>query len=148
MSLTDAKVRGLTNLLSDPLQAHAAAHLLSEEARARGLLVADLIAKAISPAQPSTAPAPKFSDVNDDRIDVAIGKRTDFNAYGLRAEVLGETDRAWLARTPGGGESWLPKSQCQHHGADAVGRAIFIVPARLWKKKGFFARRYRHAKMG
>ena len=42
-------------------------------------------------------------DVDDDRIDVAIGKRINFNAYGLRAEILGETAKAWRARTPAGG---------------------------------------------
>lgn len=137
MTFSDAKIMAVINLLGDPLQAHAAAHALAQEAKRRKMLVADLVAESLAQAQPSTAPAPKFSDVDDDRIDVAIGKRINFDTYGLRAEILGETNRAWLARAPGGGEFWLPKSQCQHHGADAVGRAIFIVPAWLWKKKGF-----------
>jgi hypothetical protein len=137
MSLTDAKLRAVVNLLGDPLQAHAAAHVLAEEAKRRGVLVADLVAESLTSTQASAPPPPKFSDVDDDRIDVAIGKRINFNAYGLRTEILGETDRAWRVRTPAGGESWLPKSQCQHHGEDAVGRAILIVPTWLWRKKGF-----------
>ena len=137
MSLTDAKVRAVANLLADPLQAHAAAHLLSEEAKARRVLVADLIAEALAPPRASAPPPPKFSDVDADRIDVSIGKRINSGAFGLRAEVLGETGKAWLARTPAGGEAWLPRSQVEHHGEDAVGRAIFVIPAWLARKKGF-----------
>ncbi len=137
MSLTDAKLRSVINLLGDPLQAHAAAHVLSEEAKRRGCLIADLVAESLAPAQASEPPPPNFSDVDDDRVDVAVGRRINFNVYGLRAEVLGETGKAWRTRAPGGGESWLPKSQVEHHGEDAVGRAIFIVPAWLWRKKGF-----------
>jgi hypothetical protein len=139
MSLTDAKLRAVVNLLGDPLQAHAAAHVLAEEAKRRSMLVSDLIAQSLAPAQASTPPTPSFSDVeaDSDRIDVAIGKRINFAAYGLRAEILGETEKAWLRRTPAGGETWLPKSQVEHHGEDAAGRAIFIVPAWLWRKKGF-----------
>ena len=137
MSLTAAKLRAVVNLLSDSLQAHAAAHVLAEEAKRRGVLVADLVAESLAPTQASAPPPPKFADVDDDRLDIAIGKRINFNAYGLRAEILGETARAWRTRTPAGGESWLPKSQVEHHGEDAVGRAIFIVPAWLWRKKGF-----------
>jgi hypothetical protein len=138
MSLTDAKVRLIINQLADPGTAHAAAHVLAEEARRRGKLVSDLIAESLAPAQASAPPPPSFSDVEEDsdRIEVAIGKRINFNCFGLRAEILGETEKAWLTRTPAGGETWLPRSQVEHHGEDAVGRAIFIVPAWLWRRKG------------
>jgi hypothetical protein len=137
MSLTAAKLRAVVNLLSDPLQAHAAAHILAEEAKPREVLVADLVAESLAPTRASGPPPPSFSDVDDDRIDVAVGKRINLSAYGLRTEVLAETGKAWLARSPAGGETWLPRSQVEHHGAGAVGRAIFILPAWLAKKKGF-----------
>jgi hypothetical protein len=143
MSLTNARLKAVINLLADPLQAHAAAHVLAEEAKRRGKLVADLVAESLAPAQasapPPTAPAPSFSDVDidDARIDVAIGKRINSSVYGLRAEVLAETAKAWLARTPSGRETWLPRSQVESHGADAAGRTIFILPVWLARKKGF-----------
>jgi hypothetical protein len=145
MSLTAAKLRLTINQLANPGTAHAAAHVLAEEAKRRGKLVADLVAESLAPtktsAPPLTAPAPSFSDVvvdsDDDRIDVAIGKRINLNAYGLRAEVLGETEKAWLTRTPAGGETWLPRSQVEAHGEDAVGRTIFVLPSWLARKKGF-----------
>jgi hypothetical protein len=140
VSLTDAKVRSVINLLGDPLQAHAAAHVPAEEAKRRSMLVSDLIAQSFAPAQASApSPAPSFSDVeaDSDHIDIAIGKRINFNCYGLRAQVLGETTKAWLTRTPAGGETWLPRSQCQDHGEDAVGRTIFVLPSWLARKKGF-----------
>lgn len=136
MTFSDAKLRAVVNLLSDPLQAHAAAHALAQEAKRRKMLVADLVAESLAPTQAASPPPPKFSDVDDDRIDVAIGKWINFNAYGLRTEVLGATAKAWRARMPTGGEAWLPRSQVQHHGEDAVGRSIFILPTWLAKKKG------------
>ena len=75
MSLTDAKVRLVINQLADPGTAHAAAHVLAEEAKRRKVLVADLVAESLAPTRASAPPPPKFSDVDDDRIDVAIGKR-------------------------------------------------------------------------
>jgi hypothetical protein len=139
MSLTAAKVRLVINQLADPGTAHAAAHVLAEEAKRRGKLVADLVAESLAPAKSPTAPASSFSniDVDADRIEVAIGKRINLSAYGLRAEILAETEKAWLTRTPAGGETWLPRSQVQHHGEDAVGRAIFVTPTWLARKKGF-----------
>jgi hypothetical protein len=136
MTFSDAKLRAVINLLSDPLQAHAAAHALAQEAKRRKMLVADLVAESLAPTQAASPPPPKFSDVDDDRIDVAIGKRINFNAYGLRAEVLGGSEKAWLTRTPAGGETWLPRSQVELRGEDAVGRSIFILPTWLAKKKG------------
>jgi hypothetical protein len=137
MTFSDAKLRAVVNLLSDPLQAHAAAHALAEEAKRRKMLVADLVAESLAPTQASAPPPPKFSDVDDDRVDVAIGKRINFNAYGLRAEVLGETGKAWRARALGGGEVWLPKSHVDRHGEDAVGRTIFVLPSWLARREGF-----------
>ena len=43
MTLSDAELRAVVNLLSDPLQAHAATHVLAEAAKERGVLVAELI---------------------------------------------------------------------------------------------------------
>ena len=45
------------------------------------MLVSDLIAESLAPAQASTPPTPSFSDVeaDSDRIDVAIGKRINFS---------------------------------------------------------------------
>lgn len=137
MTFSDAKLRAVVNLLGDPLQAHAAAHVLAEEAKRRGKLVADLVAESLAPAQASAPPPPKFADVDEDRIDVAVGKRINLSAFGLRTEVLAETEKAWCVRTPAGGETWLPRSQVEHHGEDAVGRTIFIVPSWLARKKGF-----------
>jgi hypothetical protein len=137
MSLTAAKLRLVINQLADPGTAHAAAHVLSEEAKRRGKLVSDLIAESLAPAKASAPPPPKFSDVDDDRIDVAIGKRINFNCFGLRTEVLAETEKAWCVRLPAGGETWLPKSQVENHGGDPQGRAIFVIPNWLARKKGF-----------
>jgi hypothetical protein len=36
-------------------------------------------------------------------------------------------------------ETWLPKSQVRHHGEDAAGRAIFVVPIWLARKKQWVA---------
>jgi hypothetical protein len=136
MSLTDKQLRSVVNMLSDSGSAANAAGILAREAKARGVLVADLMAESLTPIQASAPPPPRFSDVDDDHLGVAIGKRINFNCYGLRTEVLGETERAWLTRTPGGGETWLPKSQVEHHGEDLAGRTIFIIPSWLWRKKG------------
>jgi hypothetical protein len=139
VSLTAAKLRAIVNLLGDPLQAHAAAHVLAEEAKRRGKLVSDLIEESLAAARGSAPPPPRFSDIeaDSDRIDVAIGKKINLNVFGLRAEVLGETAKAWLARTPAGGETWLPRSQVKHHGEDPAGRTIFVLPSWLARKKGF-----------
>ena len=119
MSLTAAKVRAIANLLSDERQAHAAAHVLAEEAKRRGVLVADLITEALAPAQASAPPPPKFSDVDANRIDVAIGNRINFHAYGLRTEILHETDRAWRVRMPTG-----ENPGCQKASASITARTL------------------------
>jgi SH3-like domain-containing protein len=138
VSLSAAKLRLIVNQLADPGTAHAAAHVLAVEAKERNVLVADLVAQALAPPQASSStPPPTFSDIDSDRIDVAVGKRINFNVYGLRTEVLAETEKAWRMRTPAGGETWLPKSQVEHHGEDAVGRAILVLPMWLARKKGF-----------
>lgn len=61
MPLTDAKIRAVANLLSDPLQAHAASSVLAAEAKERGVLIADLIAAALAPAVPAAPPPPPRS---------------------------------------------------------------------------------------
>jgi hypothetical protein len=54
MTLAAAKLRAVVNLLSDPLQAHAAAGVLATEAKARNVLVSDLIAGALAPPRPGS----------------------------------------------------------------------------------------------
>ena len=89
--------------------------------------------KAIAPA----ARPPAFSDIDDENdIEIAIGKRINAENYGLRSEILHETDKAFLVRTPGRKQAWLAKSQVEHHGEDAIGRAILIVPMWLARKAG------------
>jgi hypothetical protein len=130
MTLAAAKFRAVVSLLSDPLRAHAAAGVLATEAKARNVLVSDLIAGALAPPPP---PAPEFSDVAD-TIDTPIIRRINPEVCGLRAEILAQTPKAWLTRAPSG-EVWLPKSQVEHHGEDAIGRPILIVPLWLARKK-------------
>jgi hypothetical protein len=139
MPLTDAKIRAIANLLSDPLQAHAASSLLATEAKERGVLVADLIASALAPPAQVPPPAPPAPEPElTDSIDVAIGKRIDHGHYGLQSEIRCETEKAWLVRSPvGGPDVWLPKSQAQHEGYDAAGRAILILTSWIAREKGF-----------
>jgi len=140
MALTDAKLRLIVNQLADSGTAHAAAHILAAEAKERGLLVSELLAGLgpPTPAAPGATPAPPPEPDPEDSIDVAIGKRIDSATYGLQAEVHHESEKAWLVTSPvGGPEVWLPKSQVEHHGEDAIGRAIFILPTWLARKKGF-----------
>lgn len=138
MTLSREKLRAVVNLLSDEMQAHAAAHLLTKAAKERGVLIADLIAEALAdaPAAPSASEPPSFQDVSE--IHPAFGKRINADLYGLRTWVIRETDRAWLAEWPGQSEIWLPKSQCDHCGQDAQGRTILIIPMWLVKKKGLW----------
>jgi hypothetical protein len=136
VTFSDAKLPSIINLLADERQAHVAAHALAEEAARRKMLVADLV-MSLAPSRTAGPHPPKFSDVDDNRIDVAVGKKINFNTYGLRAEILGETARAWRTRTPRGGETWLPRSQVEHHGEDTVGRGIFILPVWLARREGF-----------
>jgi hypothetical protein len=97
--------------------------------------------EAFEPEAPT--PATAFI-VDDDDITTAIGKRINSETYGLRSEVLHETDRACRVRAPATpwpieSETWLPKSQVRHHGEDAAGRAIFVVPIWLARKKQWVA---------
>jgi hypothetical protein len=141
MALSDARLRSIVNQLADPGTAHVAAHILRREAAERRVLIDDLVAIALAPPAPATptaraASAPAFSVVDDDRLETSIGKRINSAAYGLRSEILAETDKAWLARTPNGAEAWLPKSQVELHGSDPSGRAILILPLWLARKRG------------
>jgi hypothetical protein len=150
--ITDDKLRKVVNLLADPLQAHAAAHILAEAAKERGVLVSDLMGALAAPSM--TTPhnqsyGPTAYDVDDDDPfdddygvhDVGLprstGRRINEDSYGLQAFIKHETNKAWLVQTPGGDDIWLPKSQCQHHGNDAEGRAILILPMWLVRKKAF-----------
>jgi hypothetical protein len=144
MSLSYATLRSIVNMLADERSAHVAMAKLRDAARERRMLVSELIASVSSgeaaPARSSAPPPPTFSDVeaDSDRIEIALGKRINSNAYGLRAEVHHETDRAWLVASPTGGpQVWLPKSQVDQHGEDAAGRMIFTLPIWLARRKGF-----------
>lgn len=139
MALSEEKLRKVVNMLSDPMQAHAAAHRLAEEAKERGVLVADLMAQALgrgpqasSSSKPPPPEPPRWRDA-------AMGQRVGRTTYGLQARVKHETDRAWLVEGPDleDDDVWLPKSQCEYHGEDPDGRGIFIVPMWLARKKGF-----------
>jgi hypothetical protein len=145
MTLTAAKLRSIVNMLADPGSAANAASILAAEARTRGVLVADLIAQAtiLAPSSPSPAPepaapptAPTWRDVEPIDDGGPYVRRIDVDHLGLVAEVIAETEKAWLVETPTGSEAWLAKSQCQHHGEDPRGRAILIVPRWLAFKIG------------
>ena len=139
--LTGPKLRAVVNLLSDPLQSHASVNILAEEAKRRSCLVADLLAEALAPAPPTqpAEPAPAFHNiVAEGDVGVSIGRRINAESYGLRSEIIAEIDKAWLVRTPAYKHAWLPKSQVDHRGEDAVGRAILIVPVWLARKAGLF----------
>jgi hypothetical protein len=140
--LSGPKLRAVVNLLSDPLQSHAAANILAEEAKRRSYVVADLLAEALAPAPP-TEPAelaPAFHDiVVEDEIGVSIGRRINPESCGLRSEIVGTTEKAALNRTQANAKVWLPKSQIKRHGEDAVGRAILIVRVWLARKAGLLS---------
>jgi hypothetical protein len=109
MTLSATKLRAVVNLLADPLQAHAAANILATEAKARGVVVADLIASSAI----ALPPPPTFHDVEGG----SYVRRIDAEHIGVVAELLHETPKAWLVSKPSDGEPiWLPKSQCRRHG--------------------------------
>ena len=134
--LTEEKLRKVVNMLGDPMQAHAAAHRLSEEAKERGVLVADLMAQVLGRAPRAAPPRPPDPPRWQSS---AQGERISRTNYGLRARVKHETDRAWLVEGPDleDDDVWLPKSQVEYHGEDPEGNGIFIVPMWLARKKGF-----------
>lgn len=134
MALSEDKLRKVVNMLGDPMQAHAAAHRLSEEAKERGVLVADLMAQVLGRG-PRAAPPPPPPQWND----VTTGRKVSRTNYGLQAFIKKETDKAWLVEGHDleDDDVWLPKSQCEYHGEDPLGRGIFIVPMWLARKKGF-----------
>jgi hypothetical protein len=120
-------------MLADEQSGLAAMAKRREAAAERRMPVFDLTASVAASEAPSSAPpspAPSAS------IDVAIGQQMTTTPYGLRSEIRYETERAWLMTSPVGGETWLPKSQCEHHSEDPVSRAIFIIPNWLARKKG------------
>jgi hypothetical protein len=121
------------NLLADPLQAAAAANILSAEAAQRGVLVADLIAETLAP-EPTAAPV--WQDVEPIDDGGFVARRIDAGRVGVLAEVIRETDKAWLIEDAHGNDVWLAKKPCEHHGEDPRGRAILIVPKWLAKRVG------------
>src|SRR5262249_17361339 len=122
MPRTSEQLRKIINMLADERQAPVALNMLRAEAKDRDILVVDLLAS-LAPTAPS--PEPELEPVPTDSLDIAIGKRIDHRSYGLRSEIKHETEKAYLVRSPvGGPDVWLPKTQCEYHGEDAVGRAI------------------------
>jgi hypothetical protein len=143
MTLTADKLRAVVNLLSDPLQAHAAAAVLAREAEERKVLVADLIAQTLAPVEaPPTAPVepPRWRDVDVAPDRGPYVKRIDSGRFGLVGVVARKSARAWLVEVPPGGKfQWLPKSRCELRGEDVSGRGIFVVPSWLASRIGLVA---------
>jgi hypothetical protein len=141
--LTARKLRGVINLLSDPLQAGAAVNILAQEAQRRRMLVPDLIAEVAGLASMSMsvesaapeAPTP-WREAGEDG---AYAKRVDDRRISLVGPVVHETEKAWRIKTPDGGLAWLAKSQCGHHGEDDRGRTILLVPRWLADRIGLRA---------
>jgi hypothetical protein len=103
---------------------------LTEEARRRNVLVADLIAIPPSTSPPTaplepTAP-PHWQDVEPIDDGGAYVKRLGAR-FGLVSPVFGETAKAWRVALPNGELAWLPKLQCACHGADQRGRLILVL---------------------
>jgi hypothetical protein len=134
MPRTNQQLRKIVNMLSDEQQAPVALNMLRAEAEERRVLVCDLLAS-LAPAAPSVLePEPEPTD----SLDIAIGQRIDHRSYGLRSEIKRETEKAYLVRSPvSGPDVWLPKSQCEYHGEDAVGRAILVLSTWIARQKGF-----------
>jgi hypothetical protein len=139
MTLSAKQLRSVVNMLSDPGSAANAASILAREAKAQGVLVADLMMQATSSA-PSPAPAPAppstpptWQDVGGDDGGPYV-KRIGPDHIGLVSEILAETDLAWLVEKPDGSEAWLAKSVVQNHGGDPQGRAILVLPKWLCRK--------------
>jgi hypothetical protein len=136
VTLSAQKLRGIVNLLADPLQAGAAANILAQEASRRGVLVADLIAQTAAPEASAQTRSRKRQDVEPVDDGGPYIKLLAGDMVGLVTEVVHETPRAWLVDLPSGAEAWLAKSQCSHHGEDQSGRAILILPHWLARKIG------------
>jgi hypothetical protein len=111
---------------------------LREAAAERRMPVFDLIASAAASEAPSSVPASPALPLltHPIRSTSRLASRFTTTPDGLRSEIRYETERAWLMTSPVGGETWLPKSQCEHHCEDPVSRAIFIIPNWLARKKG------------
>jgi hypothetical protein len=139
VTLTGPNLRAVVNLLSHPLQSHAAPNILAEEAKRRSCLVADFVAGALAPAPPTrpAEPAPAFRDVVvEDDLGVSIGTRINAEIYRLRSEIVATTEKAIFIRTRANTKVWLPRSQIERHGEDAVERAILIVQVWSARKAG------------
>jgi hypothetical protein len=135
VTLNAAKLRAIVNLLSDLGSAANAAGILAREAKERGPLVADLVAQTMaSPSAPSSSasqPTSRASWQDVDPVDadaLPYTKRIGVDHVGLVSMILGETDKAWPAGTPDGGEAWFAKSVVENHGEDPRGRAILVIP--------------------
>jgi hypothetical protein len=131
MALSAQKLVAIVNLLSDPGSAGNAAAILAREAKACGVLVADLIATIAPPASAAPPAAPQWQEVEGPYV-----QRVDFEHVGLVSEIIAETPKAWCAITPNGDEAWFAKSVVENHGEDHCGRTILIVPRWRAKKIG------------
>ena len=89
MTLSADKLRAIVNLLADPMQAHAVAHRLTKEAKARGVLVADLIGQTLAP--PSALSLDDVAESEDDPA-TALGQCGD--GQGRTIFII----PAWLIR--------------------------------------------------
>jgi len=138
VTLSATKLRGVVNLLADPLQASAAAGILAAEARERGVLVADLIAETMSPPSEAVA-APTLRDVAPIDDGGFYARRIDAEHVGVLAEVIHETDKAWKIEDANGNGIWLATKPCEYHGEDPSGRAILVVPRWLADRIGLRA---------
>jgi hypothetical protein len=119
VSLSVQKLRGVINLLSDPLQVGNAAFILTREAKERGVLVADLILL-VSSAPTSSAqtyrpppPPPKPEPT---------------------AELTWSDVKPYDDRAKDGAVAWLPKSYVIKRNKDRKGRSYFSIPA--WSSRG------------
>ncbi len=146
MTLSAKQLIGVINLLADPLQAGNAAGILAREARARRVLVIDLMALASSttptptyrPPPPSPDPepttAPTWRDVKPVDVAKPFVKSLGRGDIGLASAIHSETAKAWLVEKPDGTRAWLAKSQVLNRGEDRRGRTYFSIPAWLAKK--------------
>jgi hypothetical protein len=87
MTLSATKLCAVVNLLADPLQAHAAANILATEAKARGVVVADLIASlAIAPPPPPSQPIGSYV------------RLIDSEHVGIVSKLIHETPKGMAGR--------------------------------------------------
>ena len=138
MPRTNEQLRKIVNMLADDRQAPVALDMLRTEAKERRVLVSDLLVSLTAPAVPVPQAQPQPPTPAESIRDVVGQILTNPPRYGLKTQILGETDKAWKVRSPIGSlPEWIPKSQAEHRGEDSVGRAIFILTLWIAREKGF-----------